>query len=412
MASVESSTAQKWSSLARRRWPLTAAILAILIISALAIAKTGGTKAASGETSEKQESGKAVMDTVVTLDSTSLRLADIEIVPVAPLGSGGLLANGTITYDANRASVVAPRAEGRVSAVRADLGDEVRTGAVLALLESPDVGQTRGDVERARATLEVARDNSEREKRLYEQRISSQKEMLEAQGAYKIAQAEFNSAAARISGLGAGSGRGGVYGLVSPVSGTVVERNAMPGQVVGPSSNLFTVADLRHLWINADVYESDIGRVVRGAPAIVRPRSLPNEEFRGRVTFARGVVDTSSRTVKVRVEVDNSGLRLRPGMFAQIKIETAAPGTGKQQQDSGALVVPELAVQELNGRQVVFIPSGAGRFSARTITVGKRLGRGMVSVFAGLRSGESVVSKGAFQLKAELIKGTFGEDED
>ena len=412
MAGVESSTAQKWASLARRRWPVTAAVLLLILISAVAIAKTGGTKPTSGKSSEESESGEAVIDTVVTLDSTSLRLVEIELVPALPLGSGGLLANGIITYDANRASVVAPRAEGRVAAVRADLGDEVHAGSVLALLESPDVGQTRGDVERSRATLEVARDNFEREKRLYEQRISSQKEMLEAQGAFKIAQAEFNSAAARISGLGAGSGRGGVYGLLAPVSGTVVERTAMPGQVVGPSTNLFTVADLRHLWITADVYESDISRVVRGASATVRPRSLPNEEFRGRVTYAGGVVDTSSRTVKVRVEVDNTGLRLRPGVFAQIQIETAAPAPGNLQKDSGALVVPELAVQELNGRQVVFVPSGTGRFTARTISVGKRLGRGMVSIVAGLRSGESVVSKGAFQLKAELIKGTFGEDED
>ena len=412
MPNVPSSSAQKWLSLARRRWPITAAILLIIAISAVAIAKTSGTNGTSGETSEKQEGDEAVVDTVLTLDSSSLRLVDIEIVRAMPLGSGGLLANGTITYDANRASVIAPRAEGRIAAVRADLGDEVRAGGVLALLESPDVGQTRGDVERARATLEVARDNFEREKRLYEQRISSQKEMLEAQGAYKIAQAEFNSAAARISGLGARSGQGAVYGLISPVSGTVVERNAMPGQVVGPSTNLFTVADLRHLWITADVYESDIVRVVRGAPAIVRPRSLPNEEFRGRVTYAGGVVDTSSRTVKVRVEVDNTGLRLRPGVFAQVQIQTAAPALGNTQKDSGALVVPELAVQELNGRQVVFVPSGAGRFTARTISVGQRLGRGMVSIVAGLRSGEGVVAKGAFQLKAELIKGTFGEDED
>ena len=89
MASVESSTVQKWLSLARRRWPLTAAILLLLVISAVAIAKTGGTKSTSDETSEKTESGEAAIDTVVALDIASLRLVDIEIIPALTIGSGG-----------------------------------------------------------------------------------------------------------------------------------------------------------------------------------------------------------------------------------------------------------------------------------------------------------------------------------
>ena len=362
--------------------------------------------AARGEHAEGRE--REGTDSVVTLDSTSLGLIDIQLARVGASGASGLVANGTITFDANHVSVVAPRAEGRVTDVRTDLGARVGAGSVLAVVESREVGQTRGDLEKARASLEVAQNNYEREKRLYEQSISSQKEMLEAQGAYKTALAEYNSAISQISGLGAQAGQGGSYSLTSPLAGTVVERNAMRGQIVGPSSNLFTVADLRRVWITVDVYEGDVARVRQGAPAIVSPRALPGETFPGRVTYAGGVVDTLSRTLKVRVEVENAGLRLRPGMFAQVRIETPAGARGGGE----PIVVPELAAQDLNGKTVVFVPGGApGRFVARPVVVGPRVGGGFVTIAQGLRPGDTVVAKGAFQLRAELLKASFGEDE-
>ena len=409
---------REWRTLAQRRWPVAAGIFLVLLIAVFALSRrgAGGAAAEAKETAGRGEDAEGAKsreregtDSVVTLDSTSLGLMEIQLASAGASGAGGLVANGTITFDANHVSVVAPRAEGRVTEVRTDLGARVAAGAVLAVIESREVGQTRGELEKARASLEVAQNNYEREKRLYEQSISSQKEMLEAQGAYKTALAEYNSATAQISGLGAQSGQGGSYTLISPLAGTVVERNAMRGQIVGPSTNLFTVADLRRVWITVDVYEGDVARVSHGAPAIVSPRALPGETFRGRVTYAGGVVDTSSRTLKVRVEVENPGLRLRPGMFAQVRIETPASGEGAR---GKPIVVPELAVQELNGKTVVFVPVGApGRFVARRVVVGPRIGDGFVTITEGLRPGETVVAKGAFQLRAELMKGSFGEDE-
>lgn len=388
--------------------------IAVLVLVILVVALTrekgasGGAEVAAAGEGKEGEKAKETVDSIVTLDSTALRLAEIQVSPAVGVGAGGLIANGTITYDANHVSVVAPRVEGRVTELRADLGQAVNAGAVLAMIDSREVAQTRGEVERARAAVEVTQNNYEREKRLYEQSISSQKEMLEAQGAYKTALADYNGAMAQMSGLGAGTGQGGVYGLTSSLSGIVVDRNAMPGQVVGPSTNLFTVADLHHVWITVDVYESDVARVHQGAPVVVSPRALPNETFQGRVTYAGGVIDTASRTLKVRVEVDNTALRLRPGMFAQVQIQT--PGSVSRP-GSGA-VAPQLAVQDLNGKTVVFVPTGApGRFVARQVVVGSRVGSGVVTITAGLRAGDMIVTKGAFQLKAELTKGSFGEKE-
>lgn len=408
---ADGTASHDWRVRAQRRWPVAVAGILLVVLAIVALSRWGGGAEATESTESEGGEGRVaeVADTVVTLDSAALRLAEIELAAVGASGASGLVANGTITYDANRVSVVAPRTEGRVVAVRADLGQRIGSGTVLALLESREVGQSRGELERARANLEVAQNNYEREKRLYEQSISSQKEMLEAQGAYKTALAEYNSAVSQISGLGAQTGEGGTYGLTSPIDGSVVERNAMPGQVVDRSTNLFTVADLRRVWITVDVYESDVGRVHPNASAVISPRALPAETFRGRVTYAGGIIDSASHTLKVRVEVDNPGLRLRPGMFAQVRIETPANAVAVA---DDAMLISSMAVQELNGKSVVFVPSGApGRFIARHVTVGTRAGGGLVRILSGLTVGDSVVVKGAFQLKAELTKSSFGENE-
>ena len=343
-------------------------------------------------------------DTLLRMDSTAQRLAGISLITVSPSTGGELVANGTITYDANHVSVLSSRAEGRIVSVRADLGQRVAAGTTLALLESPLVGQTRGSLERAYANLEAARRNYEREKRLFEQSISPQKDLLEAEAAYRSAVADQRSAVAELSALGARGGQGATFGLVTPINGTVVERNASPGQAVGPSTNLFTVADLRHVWITVDIYEADLRRVRENAEAVVAPSALPGESFIGRVTYAGGVVDSTSRTFKVRVELDNATQRLRPGMFAQVRIKTL------RALEDTSLVIPEVAVQEVNGRQVVFVAGQIpGQFIVRPVTVGATSSGSNIAVTNGLRAGERIAAAGAFQLKAELMKSSFGD---
>lgn len=383
---------------------VTAAALAVVTVIIWLTLENGRTPSGSHVASKRR---LQPTDSTVELDSVSQRLAGIEIYRVVPSATQELVANGTITYDANRVAVVASRAEARIVSVRADLGQEVRPGGVLAVLESSDVGQTRGDLERASANLETSRRNYEREQRLFKEQITPQKEMLEAETAYRTAQADYRSAVARLRAVGASGGQGAAFTLSSPVGGTVVERNASPGQSVGPYTNLFTVADLRNVWITVDVYERDLFRIQRGSTATVVPNALPNEAFVGKVTYAGGVVDTASHTFKVRVEVSNATLRLRPGMFAQVRIQTPAVATAP-----GSLAVPEVAVQDLNGEKVVFV-SGMqpGKFTVRRVRTGPATGGGLIFVISGLSGGERIVSKGAFQLKAELTKASLEEGE-
>ena len=388
---------------ARRRWPLLGVGAVVVIVLVWLLAR--GNASAESDTAYTDEKAAAGTDSVVRLDSAAQRLAGVEVTTASASAASGLVANGVITYDANRVAIIAPRVEARVVNVRTDLGQSVRAGAVLATLESADVGQTRGDLERARANVDVAQRNYDREKRLYEQQISPQKELLDAEGALKTAQADYNSALAKLRAVGAAGGGGATFGLSTPVGGIVVERNASPGQSVGPSTTLFIVADLRHVWITVDVYEGDLARVRQGAPAAVIPTAFPNQTFPGHVTYAGGIVDSASHTFKVRLEVENAAGRLRPGMFAQVRIET--PTTG----GTGAIAVPEAAVQEVNGKQIVFVVGREpGTYLARTVTLGPRAGNGLVVIAAGLSEGERVVTKGAFQLKAELTKASFVEE--
>jgi cobalt-zinc-cadmium efflux system membrane fusion protein len=387
--------------LARLRWPLVAGVAVLILTITWWLVRPD---AAPREVDIAKVA--PTPDTIVTLDSTARRLAGIEIETVGASASNALTANGSITFDANRVSVVASRVDARVVTVRADLGQAVRAGAVLATLQSPEVGAIRGDLDRARSAVEIAQRNYEREKRLYEQQITPQKEMLEAESAFRTAQADLTSARARLSAIGATEdGQAAAFGLATPVAGVVVERNASPGQSVGPSNNLFTVADLSSLWITVDVYEADLARVRNGAAAFVMPTAFPNQRFAGRVTYAGGVVDTGSHTFKVRVEVPNPNRLLRPGMFAQVQIEAASGSP------SPSIAIADVAVQEVNGKQVVFVASGApGRFIVRPVTLGAR-GAGAVTITKGLSAGEQIVVKGAFQIKAELMKASFGGEE-
>lgn len=381
------------------RWPIVGAVAGIIALVAWLLSRRG-----AEPTPEAATRSSAALDSIVVLDSTAQRLAGIEIVPVTTTGDDALVANGTITYDANRVSVVASRVDARIRTVNADLGQPVRAGAPLAVLEGPEVGAIRGDLERARSMVEIARRNYEREKRLYEQQITPQKEMLEAEAAFRTAEADLRSAQARLSAIGASTnGQGAVFTLGAPVSGVVVERSASPGQSVGPSTNLFTVADLQNLWITVDVYEADLARVKLGARAFVAPSAFPNQQFEGRVTYAGGVVDTASHTFKVRVAVPNLNRSLRPGMFAQVRIHATGAPTG-----NGPATVPEIAVQDLSGKAVVFVATtDPARFVVRPVVVGARSG-GIAKITAGLKAGERVVAKGAFQIKSELMKASFG----
>jgi len=361
-----------------------------------------GLGACSGGAESAGENTAAPPPNVVVLDSAALAAAEVEMDSVRVVASTTLEATGTLSYDGNAVALIGPKADGRVVRVVHDLGDRVSPGAPLAILESQEVGDVQAEVGRARAEADLARQNYEREQRLYQQKVSSQKEMLEARAAWESAVADLEAAEAKLRTLGAVGTDATGFAVKSPLAGTVVERNAVTGQIVGPEDQLFTVADLSRLWLIIDVYEKDLSKVAAGQDVAIRIQAFPDTEFRGRIAYVGQVVDPESHTVKARVIVDNPG-RLRPGMFARAEIVLPEP--------TGTLAVPRQAVQELRGDTVVFVPDGPGRFRAVPIRTGGKVGDSFVVVLAGVEAGQRLVAAGSFFLKSELLKGSFADED-
>jgi Cu(I)/Ag(I) efflux system membrane fusion protein len=179
--------------------------------------------------------------------------------------------------------------------------------------------------------------------------------------------------------------------LYSPVSGYVVAKTAVHGMRAMPSDTLFDIADLSHLWVLADVYEQDLASVRVGTPAELSVTYLPDRTWKGNVTWIAPMVEEKTRTVKVRVEVDNADDQLKPEMFANVALR--AP-SGR------AVVVPEGAVIRSGERNLVFVDEGEGRFTPREIRVGRKGATG-VEVKSGLAEGERVVISANFLLDSE-----------
>lgn len=214
-----------------RRWPLRTLVL-LAVASATACGRGDAAGKPAVETASVEAGGQRAQESgVVVLDSAAIAAARIVVTPVETVQTTGLPVTGTITYDANRVSHIGPRIDGRVVRLSADVGDAVRGGQALAILESPQVGQVRAEEHEAEALLRIARENYERERRLEQQGISSRKELLEAEANLRRAEAALTSARERLRVLGAGHGNGGQYALTSPFPGVVVSREASLGEM-------------------------------------------------------------------------------------------------------------------------------------------------------------------------------------
>jgi cobalt-zinc-cadmium efflux system membrane fusion protein len=322
-----------------------------------------------------------------------VRVAEVETTSEP----GATEATGRVAFDEGRVSRVGAPVSGRVVELRVQPGDRVKRGQPLLVIASPDAESAYADWVAARADDALAEKGLERQRRLLADQAVSAKEVLQAEGDATKARAAKARALARLEVLGIApddaGGRPSRYLLRAPIDGVVVERPATPGMEVRADSGtpLVTVADLSRLWVLADVYERDVASVSAGGRAEVRVAAWPGKVFEGKVTYVGDLVDPQSRTVKVRVEVQNPEQRLKPEMYARVALRGAA--------GAPTLAVPSQAVLSDGTASAVMVALGDGRFERRTIEAGpERDGR--VRVLAGLAPGERVVVDGAIYLGA------------
>jgi cobalt-zinc-cadmium efflux system membrane fusion protein len=318
--------------------------------------------------------------------------------------AGVISATGKVEANADKIAHVSPRISGKIVSVRSSLGDSVAAGQVLVTLDSVELGEALGRYHQSKTKLALAQSNMDRIKALVEKKIAARKEILQAETDYKTAQTELHTDEERLSLYGVSladlKGDGHKKPLLpvrSPIGGIITEKHAIVGELSDPARSLYTVADLSSVWVLVDIHEKDLAKVRRGQAATVIVGAFPDRKFRGRITYLADLVDEATRTVKARVEVANPGRKLKPEMFASVELALAADAPP-------VLAVPEEAVQELEGRKLVFVAKSDTEFEPRAVELG-RASDGMVEVVSGLNEGERYAVKGAFILKSELKKG-------
>ena len=364
---------------------------------------------ASGETD--QEVAVEILDRVElspeALDVLRLSYAVVDEQELSP----SIEVPAEVVAVPDRRATVGPRVAGRVAEVRVNVGDQVRRGTVLAVIESEAVGRGWADLIAARARESVARRGLDRQRQLLTDRITSQRAVEEAEGVLLVAEADLQAAVTRLATFGVqASGdppeNPARVTLTSPLAGTVVARWANVGQWSEPSETIVEVVDLRELWLEASVYERDMRLVRVGQAVQVEVRAFPDEVFTGTVSQVAGTLDALTRTVSVRVVLQNPEDQLRPGMFATARIQETHAHEARR-----LLAIPWAAVQEVDDHRAVFVRVGEGVFELRSIHTGERAGD-LVEILNGLSSGDEVVTEGSFLLKGQLLKATLGDDEE
>jgi cobalt-zinc-cadmium efflux system membrane fusion protein len=329
-----------------------------------------------------------------------------------------LRATGTVQPIDSRIGVVGPLARGRIAEVRAKVGDRVEAGQTLAVFDNIEAGEllsqeqsARADLERFKAQLVPAIRQAERSRHLADIGAGAEKDYESSKAEKEGIEANIRSQQALIDGIRQRLLRFGVSDgnprgtfltpLKAPFSGVVTKAQASPGDVVDAGRDIFTVADLSRVWVQAEVYEKDLGRIRIGQSAFIAVDTYPNKSFEGKVAYISDVLDPQTRTARVRCEVPNRDMRLKTDMFANVELPTKF---SKQ-----AIAVSASALQEVEGKIVVFIRHSPTQFEKREVEKGVTVNN-QTEIVRGLKPGEPVVTQGAFHLKSILAGGELGED--
>ena len=328
-------------------------------------------------------------------DHPQLKL--LAVVPATAARSVSVDLPGRLVWNEERTQRVFAPFAGRVTDIRADVGQSVKAGDLLAQLASPDFGIAQADTAKAQADASFSRKNLERQRELFQAGIIARKDLEQAEADSARSQAEASRAGARTTMYGGGMGVNQRFGIRSGINGVVVERNLNPGQELRPDQSgpgtqaLFVVTDPTSLWVQIDAKENDIGSLQKGATFTVQVPAYPGESFTGRVTAASDFIDPTTRTIKIRGVIANADRRLKGEMLVTALVDEALTGT----------VVPARAVTLDGNNQTVYVQTQPGVFEPRRVKIG-HTGTREVVIASGLAVGEQVVADNALLLARQF----------
>lgn len=326
---------------------------------------------------------------------SSIKVAEVDEFPV-PLAEP---LNARVAYDENVTTRVSSPIAGRVVSLRAQPGDEVRAGAVLAVMDSPDLAAARSDLDKAQADETRKRVAQERAKLLVEGGVLARKEFENAEADYLQARAETVRATRRLSNLVPGGQGDGQYSLRAPLGGVVVERKLNPGVEVRPDlpDPLFVITDPRRLWVLIDLPERNLSKVELGHTVSIEVDAWAGERFEGHIVKVGDIVDPATRRIQVRCSVDNPLRKLKPEMYARVTLLADA--------NRRAVRVPNSALVTEGVYSFVFVEREPGVYMRKKVSFVVQ-DRDFGYIASGLGRGERVVVQGALLISAELKLGT------
>lgn len=315
---------------------------------------------------------------------------------------------GEIVFNKDRVAHLVPRVAGIVRGVHKTVGDRVKAGEVMAVIESRELADAKSQCVAARARAALAEKTFVREKALREKRVSPEQDFLEAEQVLAVARIELWSAKHKLHALGLsetavnalGDEHAGAitrYEIRSPIDGVVTERHIALGEGLEADTDIFTVADTSSVWVNLAVYTKNLAAVRKGQTVVLRA-GYSDAQAQGEVAMVTPFVDHVTRSATARVILDNGDGDWIPGTFVSGLISTS--------EDNLPVVVPRNAVQSVEGREVIFVEH-EGALEMQVVKTG-RADRDHFEILAGLEAGMRYVAEGAFKLKAESITKSLG----
>ncbi|TQK10777.1 efflux RND transporter periplasmic adaptor subunit [Herbaspirillum sp. SJZ107] len=403
----------------KQKWTIALMCAVAAVLAALMLWRQPAVPAGAGHDAHQDSHGHddrhpaeggppaAAGDNVVAMSDAQVKANGIAIDSARPALIGERLhLPARIAANGERTVALAAPAQGIVQSVAVSVGSAVRKGQALAVIRSPAVAQWRAELAAARQRQALARTTYEREKSLWEQRISARQDLDAADAALKEAGIAVQAARQRLDALAIGGGGGLSVGISSaltvraPLDGVVVDKPAVAGQAVDDSKPLLTIADLSQVWVEAAVPAGSLGQVGTGMAAQVSIGARP-QPIEGKVDLVGPVLGEASRMATARIVLANPRGALRPGMLASVDLLGPA--------STVAVTVASDAIQTVHERPVVFVRS-AGGFRAQAVTLGRMDGK-RTEIVSGLAAGTPYATAGSFLLKADLGKGE-AEHED
>ena len=359
-------------------------------------------KVAATYAGKTHELGYEQVEARIAMSDDQLKSAGVELGVAGPAKIGTTLRLlGEVKYNSDRTVQIVPRLAGLVEQVLVSAGDTVRKGQVMAVLNSQVLADQRAELLAAQQRLSLARTTYEREKKLWEEKITAEQDMLSARSAMQEAAIAVQSAQSKSASLGGAAASGALtrYELRSPIDGVVTEKRISLGEAVKEDSAVFTVSDLSSVWVEAPASVQDLGGLAVGQPTQVRANAF-EATATSKVTYISALVGEQTRSAMVRTTLPNPKGLWRPGLPVTVEVlleEKEVP-----------VAVSVQAVQDLRDWKVVFGRYGES-LEARPLELGRSDGR-MVEVKGGLKAGERYAATNSFVVKAELGKAGASHD--